>query len=372
MLFTEEESRCITELSGRLLKGLISCRVPKDAVASFYSEYKYKGEPEKRGKLRASTFGTYRNQFYEKIETADGDLFRFCQEYDPQPRRKGSMDDCSYWLRLDAAVTLSATAASGDRELVLRYLLMLEQTLGLPREDRIDVELGERLERRAVQSIRNSGLLFPGLDNLAQTLHTLAARHDGGRMLLDAGNRPVPLRLAQPAPLRLAADVVLDAGFDLWTCSWLWAGTEILRTAEAVGQGSLPVAQGAEQVRHVGHMMAVDAVMYYYPDGIQIADALSKLDAVSGNIVRAAEAASCVSRAAEPMLQAGSLGSDPVWVDLEMAAKGAQAVARYAQWNMIPEVAAQSRRHLDWLVRLGDEDRDPRWLRKYVEGKYDV
>lgn len=357
MLFTEEESRDMTELSGRLLKGLISCRVPKDAVASFYSEYKYPGQPEKRGMIRASTFGTYRNQFYEMIEAADGDLLRFCQEHDPKPRRKGSMADCSYWLRLDAAVTLSATAAGGDRELVLRYLLTLEQTLGLPREDRIDVELGERLERRAVQSIRNSGLLFHGLGSLAQTLHALAARHDGGRMLLDAGNRPVPLRLPQPAPLRLTADVVLKARFGLWSCSWLWAGTEILRAAEAVGQGSLPAAQGAERVRHVGHVMVVDAVMYFYPDGIQIADALSKLDAVPNNIVRAAEAASCVSKAAEPMLQAGSLGIDPMWVDLEMAAKGAQAMARYAQWNMIPEVVAQSRRHLDWLLWLGEEER---------------
>lgn len=349
MLFTEEESRDMTELSGHLLKGLVSCRTPKDAVASFYSEYKYPGEPEKRGMLCASAFGTYRNQFYEMIEAAGGDLLRFCQEHDPQPRRKGSMDDCSYWLRLDAAATLSATAAGGDRELVLRYLLMLEQTLGLPKEDRINVELGERLERRAVQSIRNSGLLFYGLGSLAQTLHTLAARHDGGRMLLDAGNRP--------APLRLAADVVLHARFGLWTCSWLWAGTEILRTVEAVGQGTLPAAQGAEQVRRVGHMMAVDAVMYFYPDGIQIADALSKLDAVPDNIVRAAETASCVSKAAGPMLQAGSLGLDPMWVDLEMAAKGAQAVARYAQWNIIPETVAQSRRHLDWLLGLVDEER---------------
>lgn len=353
MLFTEEECREMTELSRRLLKGLTSCRIPKDAVASFCSEYR--GESEKRGKLRASIFGTYRNQFYEKLEAAGGDLFRFCREYDPQPRRKGSMDDCSYWLRLDAAVTLSATSAGGDRALALRYLLMLEQTLGLPREDRIDVELSERLERRAVRSIQNSGLLFHGLGGLARTVHTLAARHDGGRMLLDAGNPPAPLKMAQPVSLRLTADVVLDAKFGLWTCSWLWAGAEVLRTAEAVGQGSLPVAQGAEQVRHVGQMMAVDAVMYYYPDGVQIANLLGKLDAVPDNIASAAEAASCVSKAAEPMLQAGELGFDPLWVDLETAAKGARAIGEYAQWNIIPEVVAQSRRHLDQMLRLYDE-----------------
>lgn len=127
--------------------------------------------------------------------------------------------------------------------------------------------------------------------------------------------------------------------------------------AQAVGQKTLPVAQGAERVRHVGQMMAVDAVMYYYPDGVRKADALGKLDAVADNIASAAEAASCVSKAAEPMLQAGELGADPLWVDLETAAKGAQAMGEYAQWNIIPEVVAQSSRHLDWLLGLVGEER---------------
>lgn len=377
--YTDEVARRMTESAARLLSDLsagFSARdeetpvfyTYRDVMAAFFRPY-YAGKPEKFYKIHAAGILNTYNRFHKMIETARGDLLHVCRERDPQPRKKGSADDCSYWLRFDAAVTLSSTAADGDTSKQDRWLVTMEQMLKLPRDiwcgkmfpmDRWsvkpDMDLSEKLEQWAIRSIQGSGLLFPDLNDLAGTLRALAAGRSGGRMLLDSGSLSAPIGLIACSISDISSSVNQSNMY-----SRAWAGTELLRTAEAVGLGTLPAQQGAERVRYVGQVLAVDAIMYWYSDGIDIVNTLSKLRAVSGSVSAAVKVLSFVSRAVEAAGTDSGPACKPLWVDLEAAAKGAELLAEYARQHIIPQIKKESLLHLEELRSMGEEINVQMW-----------
>lgn len=377
--YTDEMARRMTGSAARLLSDMTSgfsardeeapvFNTHRDVMAAFFRPY-YAGKPEKFYKIHAAGILKQYNRFHRMIEAARGDLLHVCREYAPRLWRKGSADDCSYWLRLDAAVTLSSTAADRDTSKQDRWLVTMEQMLKLPRDiwcgkmfpmDRWsvkpDIALSEKLEQWAIRSIQGSGLLFSDLNDLAGTLRALAPRYGGGRMLLDSGSPSAPIGLIARSISDISSIVSQSNMY-----SRVWAGTELLRTAEAVGLGTLPVRQGAEQVRYVGQVLAVDAIMYWYSDGVDIVNTLSKLRAVPGSVSAAVEVISCVSRAAEAVNMDSGPACKPLWVDLEAAAKGAELLAEYARQHIIPQIKKESLLHLEELRSMGEEINVQMW-----------
>lgn len=377
--YTDEVASRMTESAARLLSDMMSgfnvrdeetpvFHTHRDVMAAFFRRY-YTGKSEKFYKIHAAGILKQYNQFHKMMEAARGDLLYVCREYAPRLWKKGSADDCSYWLRLDAAVMLSSIAADGDTSKQDRWLVTMEQMLKLPRDSwcgtmfpmdrwsvKPDIDLSEKLEQWAIRSIQSSGLLFPGLNDLAGTLRALAPRHGEGRMLLDSGSPSAPIGLTACSISDISSTVSQSNMY-----SRVWAGTELLRTAEAVGLGMLPVRQGAERVRYVGQVLAVDAIMYWYSDGVDIVNTLSKLRAVPRGVSAAVEVISCVSRAAEAVNMDSGPARKPLWVDLEAAAKGVEMLAEHAQQNIIPQIKKESMLHLEELRAMGEEINVQMW-----------
>lgn len=141
----------------------------RDAMAAFFRPCTA-GKPEKFCKIHAAGILKEYNRFHKMIEAARGDLLHVCREHDPRLWKKDSADDCSYWLRLDAAVTLSSTIADRDTSKRDRWLVTMEQMLKLPRDSwcgkmfpmdrwgvKPDMDLSEKLKQQAIRSIQGSG-----------------------------------------------------------------------------------------------------------------------------------------------------------------------------------------------------------------------
>lgn len=362
MILTNEQSNILTEMAGPLLADMAAGADAVDTLASFYS--KHLGCPIKFGRIHVAQTQKVIQKLQEKRPVAQEDLFRFCLEHDPTHLHwtesviwEGSgWPAGKLWLRVDAAVTLSGITVGGKTVRRDNSVWTLERALQMLQEDMTPLTAELNLERRkqAIQSIQDSGLLLPGLRGMAQTLQGLASRQGGGRMLLELGNKSVPLGLTAA----VLAEVEAEAGKfkDIQHMySLLWAGQELLVCMEAVGNGEMPVAQGAELVRRVGQLLIIVAIVHLYMDGLPVVRQLSILDSAPGYVELVVEVMSCVFRAASPMLQDSSLELEPQMVDLEAAAKGAEVMAEYAEKQIIPQIEKQSAGHLDQLLSMAED-----------------
>lgn len=285
---------------------------------------------------------------------------RFWMEYDPMGiYPEGGALGAEFWLRVDCAATLFSVAAAGDNDRRDRCILPLNRAgKRLLKNSVVDGARNRELKRRAVQSVEMAAPLLCGLHGLAQAIQKQAPRQDGGRLIVGWGRGPLSLE-ATAAVLMEALEAAAvgkserNRGLVSWggmsSVSMAWTAAETLRAAAAVGCGALTPAQGAERLRPVERLMAIETVVRDDCDkqGLRFMDQLNNLGYIPLGAELGVEALSWMTQAVH---RDGCPGAEPQWVNLADALRGAELLADHAGENLIPEIGERADRHLDELM----------------------
>lgn len=190
--FTNEQIKSLAEETSKIVSEVSQGKATREIMAEIYVDRLENKKTEQGLAMADKIIESVRN-FDKEYMQARENLDEYLKDFAKKAEKgKNTEERCNYWLKLEASVT-AACIALNDNTVDRAKMAEELKNLCIPTEQ-ISEEKAEELRTKALEAIKNSGIVILGIQQTAEQLENVTAADETASMLIDIGTRETDTR----------------------------------------------------------------------------------------------------------------------------------------------------------------------------------